>query len=67
MITVRTGNYSETEKGIIYDVAQKAIMNICSQCRYSYDCNYCWTNKCPYRHIIDDLSRVSAKFEPDWL
>ena len=66
MITVRTGNYSDSEKGIIYEVAIKAIESICSQCRCPHDHNYCWTKKCPYRHIIDDLDRVVGKFEPEF-
>lgn len=66
MITIRTGNYSDEEKEMIFDVSQSAIGNICAYCGCE-DYSICWTNKCQYRHIIDDLSRVSARFEPYYL
>ena len=59
MITVRTGNYTAVEKSNLEDIFMFLSESLCDACESKYGCSIDKSNKCRFRHIVDDLQRVT--------
>lgn len=63
MITVKAGNYTSKEKEslpTLFMSLSGAVCDYCASVNQDFGCPH---KKCPFRHIIDDLNRVTTFYK----
>lgn len=65
MITVRTGNYTKTEKDSLPELFQFLADSVCKYCREKTGCSILNGQRCEYRHVLYDICHVDSPKKND--